>query len=140
MDKEDHMRRRYVIGAAGIATAIGLALSTPASAFECFNANRSDKGNAAAAGSEALISAEEFLGGIVGLCPEGVDFVIAGLAAEGFDTDFLINGHTVMASGLEKNHEDKLHDGMGVDHLSEEFMEIADGLIGEAFGLCPPPG
>lgn len=134
------MRRRSVIGAAGIATAIGLALSSPASAFECFNAKRSDKGNAAAAGSEALISAEEFLAGVVGLCPEGVEFVITGLHAEGFETDFLINGHTVMASGLEKKHEDKLHDGSGIDHLSAEFIEVADGLIGEAFGLCPPPG
>ena len=134
------MKRRSVIGVAGIATAMGLALSTPASAFECFNANRSDKGNAAAAGSQALISAEEFLAEIVGLCPDGVEFVISGLAAEGFDTDFLINGHTVMASGLEENHEDKLHDGMGIDHLSEEFIETADGLIDQAFGLCPPPG
>ena len=133
------MRSRSVIGAAGIATAIGLALSAPASAFECFNANRSDRGNEAAAGSEALFSAEEFLSVVVGLCPEGVELVIAGVGAEGFDTDFLINGHALMASGLETKHEDKLHDGMGIDHLSEEFIEIAEALIGEAFGLCAPP-
>lgn len=34
-------------GAAGIATA--LAVASPASAFECYNANRSDQGNASAA-------------------------------------------------------------------------------------------
>ena len=134
------MKKRSVIGAAGVATALALALGTPASAFECFNAKRSDKGNAAAAGSAALISAEEFLTGVVGLCPDGVEFVITGLGAQGYDTNFLINGHTVMASGLEGKHEDKLHDGSGIDHLTEEFMAAADALIGEAFGLCPPPG
>jgi hypothetical protein len=134
------MRKRSVIVAAGVATATALALGTPASAFECYNAQRSDKGNAAAAGSEALISAEEFLAGVVGLCPDGVEFVIAGLGEQGFDTDFLINGHTIMASGLEGKHEDKLHDGSGIDHLSEDFIAAADELIGEAFGLCPPPG
>jgi hypothetical protein len=49
-------------------------------------------------------------------------------------------GHTIMASGLEGKHEDKLHDDSGIDHLSEEFIAAADELIGEAFGLCPPPG
>ena len=130
------MRKRSVVAAAGVATALALALGTPASAFECFNASRSAKGNAAAAGSEALISAEEFLSGVVGLCPDGVDHVISGLQAQDFDTSFLINGHTVMASGLEGKHEDKLHDGSGIDHLSEDFIAAADALIGEAFGLC----
>ena len=107
-------------------------------AFECYNANRSDNGNAHAAGSNGLISAEEFLGDFVGLCPDGVEHVISGLEDEGFDTDFLINGHTIMAGGLQKNGkgEEKLHDEQGIDHLSEDFLETADALIGEAIGIC----
>ena len=42
------------------------------------------------------------------------------------------------AAFVEKNGkgEEKLHDGQGIDHLSEEFFAAADALIGPAFGLC----
>ena len=133
------MRKRLLIGAAGIATAVFLGSGTPASAFECYNATRSAQGNASAAGSAGLMSIEEILAdpNIVGLCPEGVEFVLAGLEDAGFRTDVLINFHTVMAQGLEKTgKEDKLSDGKAIDHLSEEFFATADPLIGEAFGIC----
>ena len=56
-------------------------------------------------------------------------------------TDVLINFRTLMASGLERTHPEKLQDGSGVDHLSEEFFATADPLIGELVGICgtPPP-
>jgi hypothetical protein len=73
---------------------------------------------------------------IVGLCPEGVEFVLAGLEDAGFRTDVLINFRTLMARGLERTHPEKLQDGSGIDHLSEEFFATADPLIGEAFELC----
>lgn len=74
---------------------------------------------------------------VVGLpCAEGVDYVIAGLDAAGFPTDVLINFHTVMGSGLEKMHPEKLQDGSGIDHLSDEFFETVEPLIGAAFGIC----
>jgi hypothetical protein len=132
------MRKRLVVGAAGVATAVLVASATPAGAFECYNAVRSAQGNQSAANASALYSFEEILADpeIVGLCPEGVDFVIAGLEDAGFRTDVLINFRTLMARGLEKQHEEKLHDGSGVDHLSEEFFATVDPLIGEAFGLC----
>ena len=41
-----------------------------------------------------------------------------------------------MARGLERTHPEKLSDGSGIDHLSDEFFATADPLIGEAFGLC----
>jgi hypothetical protein len=132
------MRKRLVIGAAGIAAAVGVAFATPASAFECYNAIRSAQGNMSAAKANALFSIEEILADpeIVGLCPEGVQFVLAGLEDAGFRTDVLINFRTLMARGLERTHPDKLHDGTGIDHLSEEFFGTVDPLIGEAFGLC----
>jgi hypothetical protein len=109
-------------------------------AFECYNTQRSANGNAHAAKAPALQSIEEILADpeIVGLCPEGVDYVIEGLADAGYRSDVLIHWRSLMAQGLEKNGDPKdlLHNGKGIDHLSEEFFEVADGLIGDAFALC----
>jgi hypothetical protein len=132
------MRVRPVIRVAGIATAALVAFATPAVAFECYNADRSAQGNQSAAGSAALNSLEEILSDpeIVGLCPDGVQFVLAGLEDAGFRTDVLINFRTLMARGLEERHEDMLHDGSGIDHLSDEFFATAGPLIEQAFGMC----
>jgi hypothetical protein len=132
------MRKRLVIRVAGIAIAALVALATPAAAFECYNAVRSAQGNQSAARSNALFSFEEILSDpeIVGLCPDGVQFVLAGLEAAGFRTDVLINFRTLMARGLERTHEEKLHDGSGIDHLSEEFFATVDPLVEQAFGIC----
>ena len=133
------MRKRLAIRAAGIATAVLIAFAAPAGAFECYNALRSAQGNMSAARSNALFSLEEILSDpeIVGLCPEGVQSVLAGLEEAGFRTDVLINFRTLMASGLERTHPEKLQDGSGIDHLSEEFFATVDPLIGQAFGMCP---
>ena len=133
------MRKRLVIRAAGIATAVLVAFAAPAGAFECYNAVRSAQGNQSAARSNALFSFEEILADpeIVGLCPDGVEFVLAGVDAAGFRTDVLINFRTLMARGLERTHPEKLQDGSGVDHLSEEFFATVDPLIEQAFGMCP---
>jgi hypothetical protein len=132
------MRTRLVIRVAAVATAALVALAVPAGAFECYNAIRSAQGNQSAAGSNALFSFEEILSDpeIVGLCPDGVAFVLAGVEAAGFRTDVLINFRTLMARGLERTHPEKLQDGSGVDHLSEEFFATADPLIEQAFGMC----
>jgi hypothetical protein len=133
------MRKRLAIRAAGIATAVLIAFAAPAGAFECYNAMRSAQGNMSAAQSNALFSLEEILSDpeIVGLCPEGVQFVLAGLEEAGFRTDVLINFRTLMAGGLERTHPEKLQDGSGIDHLSEDFFATVDPLIGQAFGMCP---
>jgi hypothetical protein len=132
------MRKRLVVRVAGLAAAAVIGFATPASAFECYNAIRSAQGNMSAARANALFSFEEILSDpqIVGLCPDGVQFVLAGLEDAGFRTDVLINFRTLMARGLERTHPDKLQDGSGIDHLSEEFFATVDPLIGEAFGLC----
>ena len=130
--------RKRLVGAVALATAGIVGLATPAAAFECYNAIRSAQGNQSAAGSAALMSFEEILAdpNVVGLCPEGVDFVLAGLEDAGFRTDLLINFRTLMARGLVAQHPEKLQDGTGIDHLSEEFFATVDPLIGEAFGFC----
>jgi hypothetical protein len=132
------MHKRRLIGVVGLAMAAIVAFPTSASAFQCYNAIRSAQGNESAANSKALGSFSEILANpeIVGLCPAGVDFVIAGLEDAGFRADVLINERTLMASGLEKTHPEKLQDGKGIDHLSEEFFATADPLIGQAFGIC----
>ena len=132
------MRKLLISGTLAFVAVVLFAGS--AFAFECYNTQRSANGNANAANGQALFSFEEILSNpeIVGLCPEGVDYVIEGVAAEGFRTDPLINFRALMAGGLERNGDsnDLLHNGKGIDHLSEEFFEVADALIGEAFGLC----
>jgi hypothetical protein len=134
------MQKHRFIGVVGLAVAAIVAFPTSAGAFECYNAVRSAQGNQSAAKSAALQSFSEILADpeIVGLCPEGVDSVIVGLEEAGFRTDVLINFRTMMASGLERTHPEKLQDGSGVDHLSEEFFATADPLIEEAFGICGP--
>jgi hypothetical protein len=134
------MHKRRLIGVVGLAMAAIVAFPTSASAFQCYNAIRSAQGNQSAAESKALLSFSEILADpeIVGLCPAGVDFVIDGLQDAGFRTDQLINFRTLMASGLEKTHPERLDDGKGVDHLSDEFFATVDPLVEEAFGLCGP--
>lgn len=133
------MMRKIWTAAAAIVTTLALTAGT-ASAFECYNASRSDQGNASAANSPTLMSISEILADpdIVGLCPDGVEFVLAGLQELGYRTDVLINFRTLMAGGLEKNGkgETLLHNGTGIDHLTDQFFADADALIGEAFGLC----
>lgn len=128
--------------AIGITAALAATFLTagPAFAFHCYNASRSDQGNAGAANGQALVSISELLADpeFVGLCPAGVTHVVEGLEDAGFPGDIVLNFRTLMAQGLEKNGkgEEKLHDGQGIDHLSAEFEGVADELIGEAFGIC----
>jgi hypothetical protein len=132
------MHKRRLIGVVGLAMAAIVTFPTSAGAFECYNAIRSAQGNQSAAQSKTLMSISEILADpeIVGLCPDGVEFVIDGLQEAGFRTDVLINFRTLMASGLEKTHPERMQDGKGVDHLSEEFFATAGPLVDEAFSLC----
>src|SRR5262245_50605296 len=105
MVKQGRLNLKQRIMVAVIAGLVALFAIAPAFAFECYNANRSAQGNASAAKSNGLNSLAESLANpdIAGLCPAGVDHVIAGLNQQGFRTDILINGHALMAGGLEKN-------------------------------------
>jgi hypothetical protein len=130
--------RLIVVSLAAFIALFAVAASTYA--FECYNSSRSDQGNASAANAPALQSLAEILADpeVVGLCPDGVEAVLAGLEEAGYDTDIVIHWRTLMAQGLEKNGkgEDLLHNGKGIDHLDEEFFATVDPLIGAAFALC----
>jgi hypothetical protein len=125
----------FVVGAA-VAT-IALSASS-AFAFECYNASRSAQGNQAAAGSNGFFNFETALIEFDGLCPAGAQVVIDGLEDAGFRTDLLINAHTLMAGGLEKNGkgENQLHDGKGIDHLTGEFFATVESLIPAGQEAC----
>jgi hypothetical protein len=135
------MIRKASVLAIAIVAVLGLTC-TSAFAFECYNASRSAQGNASVAEhSNTFATLGDILADpeIVGLCPEGVEFVLAGMEALGYRTDVLINGRTLMAGGLERNGkgEELLHNGKGIDHLSEQFFADGDVLIGEAFAtIC----
>jgi hypothetical protein len=116
------IRKLTFAAAAALATLATTAGS--AFAFECYNATRSEQGNQAAAGAPALVSLEEALVMFCGVDPDDTADIVEQMAALGYRTDILINGHTIMASGLEKSEsgEEKLHDGQAIDHLSEQFF------------------
>jgi len=122
---------RKVLMSVSIATVAFVMAGSSVFAFECYNANRSDQGNASAAGSPALISLEDALIMFCGVDPDDIGGIVEELEDEGFETDFLINGHALMAGGLEKNGkgEGKLHDGQGIDHLSDEFFEALVDIV-----------
>jgi len=129
---------KKLLAATGIGVTAVMLTAGSTWAYECYNTSRSDTGNANGAKGQAMASLEEILGGEFGLCQDGIDHIVDGLEAEGFDGDALINFRAMMAGGLERNGngEELLHDGQGIDHLSEDFFELADQLIGEAFGIC----
>jgi hypothetical protein len=132
--------KRLFVGAAGITTALALAVATPASAHECYNASRSPQGNTAGANGQGLASLTEILTdpSIFGLslCPAGAKHVLDGLADAGFRTDILINTKTLMAGGLDETHPELLNNGSGIDHLTQAFFDTVDPLIDEGFGIC----
>jgi len=128
------MRRSLSVSALTIV--LVLAIGGTAFAHECFNASRSDKGNAGAAGSNGwfTLSLEELYGFVVAshddpefnlpsadpaLIPDMVDAAIA----LGVPDGFLLNAHTTAAGGLEGHDRNGvLADGKGIDHFPEVYV------------------
>lgn len=95
-----------------------------ASAHECYNASRSDTGNANAVNGQALVSYDELL---ELLCPEGDAIVETAVAANAFDTEgILVNSNALMGAGKQET------DGQAIDYLPDWFS----ASIGAAFGTC----
>jgi len=98
--------------------------ATGASAHECYNASRSETGNAHAVNGQALVSYGELLDL---LCPTGAAGVEAAVTANSFDTDgILVNANALMGGGKQAT------DGRAIDYLPGWFSES----IGIAFGTC----
>jgi len=97
------MFKRIGMFAATVTGVIALSASS-AFAFECYNASRSDQGNAAAAGANGFFTIEQALIQFEGLCPEGAALVIAGLQEQGYrtDDDLLILRREVASAGRSR--------------------------------------
>lgn len=120
---------RRILVASGAAAVTILLTTGPAMAHECYNASRSDTGNAHAANGQGLSSFDELLGA---LCDEGDALVLAAVADTGFDTEgVLVNVNAVMGGGALENGN-KSTDGSDIDYLPGQVT----GAIGAAFGTC----
>lgn len=119
-----------------LATVVGAMLTilaltaTAAFAHICYNASRSDTGNANAARSQALGSGTEFLGLLQSVgCTAEADALEAALTADGLDpANILVNERAVMARGVVGKSQSL--DGRGIDHLLPYLDQI------EAAGAC----
>ena len=108
----------------GTTTALLILSATTASAHECYNASRSDTGNANAVKGQTLSSYEELLDL---LCPAGAAIVSGAVTANSFDTDgILVKTNALMGAGKQAT------DGHAIDYLPQWFSDS----IGAAFGTC----
>ena len=125
------------LGAAiAMTAAIGLATATTAAAHECFNASRSDQGNAmAGSNSQAwftLVVADAIAGDVEDgfLTPEQGECITAAYAESGAPSSFTIKvraGKDGVVGGYTNND-----DGKGIDHVFAAYGE----QIGGAFASC----
>jgi hypothetical protein len=139
-----------VAGCAGVALMAG-----PAFAHECYNASRSDNGNAQIAAHSAAYSTfdEVALGFFtspdgLGLCPAGAQYMLdqvhlaAAQPGSGIDLNWVVSNRTVQAGGLENTSNARaqanLANGTGVDHLGEnaEIGAVIGANIGIAAAMC----
>ena len=97
-------------------------LASSAFAHYCYNASRSEKGNAGAANSAAWMPVADLLAGEFGLCDEEIDYVL-----EGYPKGMLVHGRTVLAQGAEGT--EVVSDGKGIDHAD------VDAIIARVFTI-----
>lgn len=129
---------------AGVALAAAAVLGTGAAAYahECFNPNRSEKGNAGASNSQVWLTVyfEELT---MGLPADDAECVQDAYAATGAPTSF-----TIMVKGANGNdgtiasknpHPEKAADGSGIDQV---FAAHGADIMGafEACGVAPMMG
>jgi hypothetical protein len=138
-----------------LATAViaGFALvmaATPAFAHECYNASRSEKGNASIAEhSNSFIDFDSVLLGFatdpegLGLCAPGAAYLLDAFHASDFDTSIVISIRALQAGGLLQEGKNaqaasNSSNGKGIDHLenNEQVNEIIGANIGAAAALC----
>jgi hypothetical protein len=119
----------------GLAAAITLGSGMAAYAHECFNPNRSDKGNAGASNSQTWLTV--YLADLTfGLSEEDATCVLDAYAATGAPSSFTIkikgaNGQDgVIASN--NPHEAMASDGRGIDEI---FAAHGADIVG-SFATC----
>ncbi|WP_353827928.1 hypothetical protein [Agromyces sp. SYSU T0242] len=122
----------------GLAAALSLGSGMAAYAHECYNANRSDKGNAGASNSQAwytIVVADEVAGE---LPPDLAECVLGEYYGAGGPASFTIHvkgangqGGTI---GSNNPHEGKSSDGQGIDEIFDAYGTIIFGAY-EACGV-----
>ncbi|CAA9321784.1 MAG: hypothetical protein AVDCRST_MAG07-1291 [uncultured Frankineae bacterium] len=119
-----------------------------ASAHECFVADRSAQGNAAATHSDnwhtltladLYSSAHLFLQTGRPLSPAEVDAAVARAAEQGIPTSFTVFGRHMLPRSVEKMEElsSRTSDGKGVDHF---FVAYGEDIIAIYFAIAFPQG
>jgi hypothetical protein len=143
-----HVRLRRLVLGATLASIATLSVAGAAAAHECYNASRTEKADANAAGnSQAWMWASEVLvafvipGDIFGEAPLSPDELAEALAiieaerAAGvavYDLDRALLGRATAASGAFGKAQSS--DGRGIDHATEN-LEQFDPLIGHLIGV-----
>lgn len=122
-------KRSLAVAAAAVAAVLGAA--TPAFAQDCFNASRSDQGNAGAAHSKSWVTvtvadfahSPEF--------PPGTDpdCFVAYWSSHGGPASFTIRSNKTIGEGSSNPN---LANGKGIDHIDDAYGQ----LLGEAIGAC----
>ena len=130
---------RHLVRAGGTVAAT-LAILTfgagAASAHECFNASRSDQGNASvAAHSNAWeqVSLDTILTQFIGVPQPVADCVEAQAPAAGIPSSFVFGGKQSASTGViaENNPNTQLFsNGKGVDHAEDAYGAALGALIG----------
>lgn len=106
-------------------------------AFFCYNASRAPQGNAGAGASSAQFSLADAIVLFCGVDPGDLPAVLADIEQAGFPSDVVINIRTVMAQGLYRTQNvHLLHNGKGVDHLSEAFFVVVEAAAEAVGGDC----
>lgn len=120
--------------------ALGLATATTAAAHECFNASRSDQGNAKAGANSktwfTLVVADLIAGDVQSglLTQEQGDCVLGAYRASGAPASFtlkVVGGKDGLLAGGVTNPE-ILSDGHGIDHA---FAAYGDAIFG-SYAAC----
>lgn len=106
-------------------------------AFFCYNASRAPQGNAGAGGSSAHFALADAIVFFCGVDPDDLPAVFADLEEAGYPTDVVINVRTVMAQGIyHTTNVQLLHNGKGIDHLSDTFFAAVEEAAEAVGGHC----
>ena len=130
--------RRLLVGAAG-AAALFVSTAGSAWAHECYNASRSEQGNAGASHSQVwfTFSVVDFANSGEEFPAEIADCFLEHWFAGGGPESFTV--HVKGANGTdgvvaENAPADRLGDGHGIDHIEDAYGD----LFGSSVGACLP--
>ena len=130
-----HTVHRFA-GTAAATAALVIVSAGAASAHECFVANRSDQGNAAAGQHSAawqVLTLDFIVTAFLGQTQEVADCVVAAAPDAGIPTVLVVGGQQAVGSEgviMENNpNGDLATDGRGIDHAEDAYGDAIVGLV-----------